>query len=102
MRGLNSPHRRSKVFDFLRSKKVDVALRQETRLKDADIARAQNHFYKSIVASADGTHTEAGITVMRRGINASTEKSGSDNEGRLAFCCTSTQDFKKSIFPDYV
>lgn len=91
---MNSPHKRSKVFDFLRRKEVDIALRQETHLKDADIARVQNHFYKSIVASADGTHTEGVIIVMRRGINASIEKSGSDNDGCLTFCCTSIQDLK--------
>ena len=55
VRGLNSPYKRSKILDFLRRKKVDIALLQETHLKPDDVNRFQNRFYKPMVAAPDGT-----------------------------------------------
>lgn len=77
--GLNSPYKRSKILDFLRRKKIDIAQLQETHLKPNDVSRVQNRFYKPVVSSADGTRTKGVMILMRRGINVSIEKFGSDN-----------------------
>ena len=82
VRGLNSPYKRSKILDFLRRKKVDITLLQETHLKPDDVNRFQNRFYKPMVAATDGTGTKGTLILMRRGINLTVEKTGSDNCGR--------------------
>ena len=48
VRGLNSPNKRTKVLDYIRRKKVDVALLQETHIRLEDTSRVQNRFYKSV------------------------------------------------------
>lgn len=101
VRGLNSPNKRAKVLDYLRRKKVDVALLQETHLTLEDTSRVQNRFYKSVVASADGTHTKGVMILMKRNINIAVEKVGSDKKGRLAFCCTSIQGKKIAFVSIY-
>lgn len=99
VRGLNSPYKRSKILDFLRRKKVDIALLQETHLKPDDVNRFQNR--NPMVAAADGTRTKGTLILMRRGINLTVEKTGSDNEGRMAFCCTSIQGKKVAFVSLY-
>lgn len=89
VRGLNSPYKRTKILDFLRRKKVDIALLQETHLRPKDVTRIQNRLYKPVVAASDGTRTKGAMILMRRSINLTIEKTGSDDEGRVAFCCTS-------------
>ena len=69
VRGLNSPYKRSKVLDFLRRKKIDIALIHKTHLKPDDVSRVQNYYYKPIVASTDGSRTKGVMILMRRSIN---------------------------------
>ena len=79
----------------------DIALLQESHLKPDDVTRFQNRFYKPMVAAADGTRTKGTLILMRRGINLTVEKTGSDNEGRMAFCCTSIQGKKVAFVSLY-
>lgn len=101
VRGLNSPYKRSKVLNFLHRKKIDIALIQETHLKPDDVSRVQNYYYKPIVASTDGSRTKGVMILMRRSINLTIERSGSENNGRLAFCCTSIQGKKVAFISLY-
>lgn len=101
VRGLNSPYKRSTILHFLRRKGVDVALMQETHLKLNDISRVQDRLYKPIVASSDGTHTKGVMILMRRNLNLSIEKTGSDGKGRLAFCCASIEGKKVAFVSIY-
>lgn len=101
VRGLNSPYKRSKVLDFLRRKKIDVALLQETHLKPNDISRVQNRFYRPVVASTDGTRTKGTMILIRCGANVTIEKTGSDKKGRFSFCCTSIQGKKVAFISIY-
>lgn len=85
VRGLNTPNKRSQVLDYLRRKKTDIALLQECHLKLEDSSKVLNHFYKSVVVSADGTWTKGVLILTRRSINTSIDKTGSDKKGHLAF-----------------
>ncbi len=101
VRGLNSPYKQSKILDFSRREKTDIALLQETHLKPSDISRVQNRFYKPIVASADGTCTKGAMILMRCSVNVAIERIGSDNKGLLAFCCASIQGEKIAFVSIY-
>ncbi len=44
--GLNSAVKRTRVFEYLHRKSISCALIQETHLKQSEVARFQNKYYK--------------------------------------------------------
>ncbi len=44
--GLNSAVKRTRVLEYLHRKSISCALIQETHLKQSDVARFQNKYYK--------------------------------------------------------
>ncbi len=44
--GLNSPVKRTRVLEYLHRESISCALIQETHLKQSDVARFQNKYYK--------------------------------------------------------
>ncbi len=44
--GLNSAVKRTHVLEYLHRKSISCALIQETHLKQSDVARFQNKYYK--------------------------------------------------------
>lgn len=101
-RGLNSPYEQSKVLDYMHSNRIYMALLQETHLKREDSSRAQNHLYKPVVASTDGTCTKGVLILMRRSIDISVNEICCDKKGHLACCCTSIQGKKKWHLSVYI
>ncbi len=49
--GLNSAVKRTRVLEYLHRKSISCALIQETHLKQSDVARFQNKYYKLIAFS---------------------------------------------------
>ncbi len=50
--GLNSAVKRTRVLEYLHRKSISCALIQETHLKQSDVARFQNKYYKLIAFPA--------------------------------------------------
>lgn len=89
VRGLNSPVKRTKCLEFLKRKKISIALIQETHLRTTDIHRFQNRFYKCIAHSSATNRTKGVAILFNRKLGVKVEKTGSDDVGRLAHvCCT--------------
>ncbi len=91
VRGLNAPTKRTKVLDLLHRKKIDVAFLQETHLVASDNQRMQNRHYIPIVSSSCNSKKKGVIILHKRNSNFSVEHTGSDNDGRVAYCCTSIE-----------
>uniref|UniRef100_A0A673MHH2 exodeoxyribonuclease III n=1 Tax=Sinocyclocheilus rhinocerous TaxID=307959 RepID=A0A673MHH2_9TELE len=58
--GLNSPIKRTKCLDYLRCKKVSIALIQESHLKSADVHRFQNKYFK-VISSSSAVNKTKGV-----------------------------------------
>lgn len=88
VRGLNSSIKRTRVLDLLHRKNIDVAFLQETHLIARDSQRMQNKRYIPITSSSCKSKKK-GVTILyKRNSNFIIEHSGSDDDGRIAYCCT--------------
>ncbi len=60
--GLNSAVKRTRVLEYLQTtrKSISCALIQETHLKQSDVARFQNKYYKLIAFSCAQNKTKGG------------------------------------------
>ena len=67
--GLNAQHKRTSVLGFLRRKKVDIALLNETHLLKADVKRLANKFYRVITSSSASTKVRGVAIVAKRCLN---------------------------------
>ncbi len=67
--GLNSAVNRTRVLEYLHRKSISCALIQETHLKQSDVARFQNKYYKLAAFSSAQNKTNL----------------GSDEKGRFVF-----------------
>ncbi len=88
VRGLNAPTKHTKVLDLLHRNKIDVTFLQETHLIASDNQRLQNRHYIPIVSSSCNSKKKGVIILLKRNSNFTVEHTGSDNDGRVAYCCT--------------
>uniref|UniRef100_A0A672NZ17 exodeoxyribonuclease III n=1 Tax=Sinocyclocheilus grahami TaxID=75366 RepID=A0A672NZ17_SINGR len=65
---LNSPIKRTKCLDYLRCKKVSIALIQESHLKSVDMHHFQNKYFKVIFSSSAVNKTKGVLIVSKRNI----------------------------------
>ncbi len=77
--GLNSAVKRTRVLD------ISCALIQETHLKQSDVARFQNKYYKLIAFSCAQNKTKGVLILVNRKLNLTVEHIGSDEKGRFVF-----------------
>jgi len=89
--GLNSPIKRTRVLDLLHRKKVDVVFLQETHLTAIDAKRLQNRHYTPRVSSSCISKKKGEIILFKRNSNFIIEHTGSDENGRIAYSCTSIE-----------
>ncbi len=83
--GLNSAVKRTRVIEYLHRKSISCALIQETHLKQSDVARFQNKYYKLIAFSCAQNKTKGVLILVNRKLNLTIEHLGSDEKGRFVF-----------------
>ncbi len=82
--GLNSAVKRTRVLEFLHRKSISCALIQETHLKQSDVARFQNKYYKLAAFSCAQNKTKGVLILVKQKLNLTIEHLGSE-KGRFAF-----------------
>ncbi len=83
--GLNSAVKRTRVLEYLHRKSISCALIQETHLKQSDVARFQNKYYKLIAFSCAQNKTKGVLILVNRKLNLTIEHLGSDEKCRFVF-----------------
>lgn len=101
IRGLNSPVKRHKFLDFLKRKRVDIALVQETHLCQKDVNRLQNKHYKVAASSSDNTKTKGSTILISRKCGLNIDKCSKDNTGRISYICTTIGEKKIAFVSVY-
>ncbi len=95
--GLNGAIKRTKCLDYLRSKRVSVALIQESHLKTCDVHRFQNRYYKLVSFSSSDKKSKGVLILMARRFPFSIHCSRSDADGRIT-CILGTWSNIKCAF----
>ncbi len=85
MNGLNSAVKRTHVLEYLHRKSISCALIQETHLKQSDVARFQNKYYKLAAFSSAQNKTKGVLILVNRKLNLTIEHLGSDEKGKFVF-----------------
>ncbi len=62
--GLNSAVKRTRVLEYLHHKSISCALIQETHLKQSDVARFQNKYYKLAAFSSAQNKTKGCLSLL--------------------------------------
>ncbi len=71
------------MLEYLHRKSISCALIQETNLKQSDVARFQNKYYKLIAFSCAQNKTKGVLILVIRKLNLTIEHRGSDEKGRF-------------------
>ncbi len=85
MNGLNSAVKRTRVLEYLHRKSISCALIKEKHLKQSDVARFQNKYYKLAAFSCALNKTKGVLILFNRKLNLTIEHLGSDEKGRFVF-----------------
>lgn len=83
-RGLNIPHKRTTVLEFLRKTNIDFAMIQETHLLRKDVGRLANKFYHPIATSSATTKCKGVMVLCKRKLKFDLIDSWADDAGRIA------------------
>ncbi len=83
--GLNSAVKQTRVLEYLHRKSISCALIQETHLKQSDVARFQNKYYKLAAFSSTQNKTKGVLILVNWKLNLTIEHLGSDEKGRFVF-----------------
>ncbi len=83
--GLHSAVKRTRVLEYLHHKSISCALIQETHLKQSDVARFQNKYYKLAAFSSTQNKTKGVLILVNRKLNLTIEHLGSDEKGIFVF-----------------
>ncbi len=83
--GLNSAVKRTRVLEYLHRKSISCALIQETHLKQSDVARFQNKYYKLAAFSCAQNKIKGVLILVNRKLNLTIEHLGSDEKVRFVF-----------------
>ena len=83
--GLHSPIKCTWILEYLHRKSISCALIQETHLKQCDVVRFQNKYYKLAAFSCARNKTKGVLILVNRRLHLTTEHTGNDDEGRFVF-----------------
>lgn len=83
-RGLNTPHKRTTVLEFLRKENVDFAMIQESHLLCRDSGRLANKLYHPIASSSAATKCKGVMVLCKRKLKFDVIDSWADDAGRIA------------------
>ncbi len=73
------------MLEYLHRKSISCALIQETHLKQSDVSRFQNKYYKLAAFSCALNKTKGVLILVNRELNLTIEHLGSDEKGRFVF-----------------
>ncbi len=73
------------MLEYLHRKSISCALIQETHLKQSDVARFQNKYYKLAAFSCAQNKTKGVLILVNLKFNLTIEHLGSDEKGRFVF-----------------
>ncbi len=73
------------MLEYLHRKSISCALIQETHLKQSDVARFQNKYYKLAAFSCALNKTKGVLILVNRKLHLTIEHLGNDEEGRFVF-----------------
>uniref|UniRef100_A0A3Q1FS38 exodeoxyribonuclease III n=1 Tax=Acanthochromis polyacanthus TaxID=80966 RepID=A0A3Q1FS38_9TELE len=96
VRGLNSPIKRTRCLQFLHHN-VDLALIQESHLKQEDVHRFQNRRFKIIAFSCANNKSKGVVILVKRYSQLTVHLTGKDTNGRFAYAIVSISS-KKILF----
>ncbi len=85
--GLNSPIKRTRKLEYLHRKSISCALIQESHLKQCNVARFQNKYYKLAAFSCALNKTRGVLILVDRKLHLTIEHTGNDDEGRFFIRC---------------
>lgn len=83
IKGLNHPARRRKCLSFLKSKKCDIAMLQETHLKDPDYKRLCGGWVGPVYASCGTSNSRGVMILVNRHLQFHCIREMSDTSGRF-------------------
>uniref|UniRef100_A0A671U7D5 exodeoxyribonuclease III n=1 Tax=Sparus aurata TaxID=8175 RepID=A0A671U7D5_SPAAU len=83
-RGLNIPHKRTSVLEYLRKKNIDFAMIQESHLLCKDAGRLANRIYHPIATSSAATKSKGVMVLCKRKLKFDVIGSWVDDAGRIA------------------
>ncbi len=83
VRGLNSLVMRTRCLELLRRRDVSIALLQETHLKDGNVHRFQNKYYKMLACSCALNKSKGVLILYKRSLSLSVDSMGKDDCGRF-------------------
>uniref|UniRef100_A0A671XWN1 Endonuclease/exonuclease/phosphatase domain-containing protein n=1 Tax=Sparus aurata TaxID=8175 RepID=A0A671XWN1_SPAAU len=84
-RGLNIPHKRTTVLEFLRKKNIDFAMIKESHLLCKDAGRLANKIYHPIATSSAATKSKGVMVLCKCKLKFDMIASWADDAGRIAF-----------------
>lgn len=99
--GLNSAVKRTRVLEYLHRKKADIALIQETHLRQCDVSRFQNKRYKLIASSCALNRTKGVCILVKRAFDFNIKHSAHDDAGRLAIVTGNILNQKLALMSIY-
>lgn len=94
VRGLNSPIKRTRCLQFMHHNNVDIALIQESHLKQEDVHRFQNRRFKIIASSCASNKTKGVVILVKRSAQLTVHLTGKDTSGRFAYAIVSVSGRK--------
>ncbi len=90
--GLNSAVKRTRVLEYLHRKSISCDRNHliefpnsRDTLKQSDVARFQNKYYKLAAFSSAQNKTKGVLILVNRKLNLTIEHLGSDEKGRFVF-----------------
>lgn len=101
VQGLNFPHKRVSLLDFLRRKKVDIAFLQESHFLQKDITRINNKYFTVLASSSYDKKTRGVMIVAKCSLNLTKLGSGWHAEGRITFVKTIIEERKVAFVSIY-
>ncbi len=93
--------KRTRVLEYLHRKSISCALKQETHLKQSDVACFQNKYYKLAAFSCALNKTKGVLILVNRKLHLTIEHLGNDEEGRFVFICCKIHNTRLALVSNY-
>lgn len=99
--GLNVNIKRVKCRELMRRVPADIALIQESHLKQGDVQRMQNKQYIVVSSSSSGSDLKGVMIIFMRHLPVKIEGTSNDKSGWVAYVCTSIYGMKVAFISIY-
>uniref|UniRef100_A0A3Q3G9N1 Endonuclease/exonuclease/phosphatase domain-containing protein n=1 Tax=Labrus bergylta TaxID=56723 RepID=A0A3Q3G9N1_9LABR len=85
VQGINRITKRTACLEYIDSKKIDIALIQESHLNKESVNNFSNSKYEEVASSSANDKTKVVLIVTRRSLDMNIIDSGNGTEGRIGF-----------------